>query len=33
MPRRVDEDVNLVEEDEGILMMVNEGVTMDSDMV
>jgi len=29
----VDEDTNLVEEVEGILMMANEGITLDNDMV
>jgi len=31
--KRVEEDANLVEEDEGILMMTNEGITMNSDLL
>jgi len=31
--KRVEKDANLVEKDEGILMMANGGITMDNDMV
>ena len=31
--KKVEEDANLVEKDEGILMMANEDITLESDMV